>query len=75
MMTLGIITMLSEMRGKYGVAGAVAASLALSNALVSPRISRLVDAYGQSRVLIPTTIVAVAALVGLVIAARLDAPT
>lgn len=74
MMTLGIVTMLSEMRGKYGLAGAVAASLALSNALISPRISRLVDSYGQSRVLIPTTIAAVACLMGLVLAARLDAP-
>ncbi|ENM5731698.1 MFS transporter [Vibrio mimicus] len=48
---IGIITMLSQLRGSYGLAGAVAATFVLTYALLSPQISRLVDRYGQGRVL------------------------
>ena len=43
--------MLSQTHGEYWLAGAVAATFALANALISPQISRLVDRYGQARVL------------------------
>ncbi|MFL1407378.1 MFS transporter [Marinobacter sp. M1N3S26] len=48
---IGIITMLSQLRGSYGLAGAVAATFVLTYALMSPQVSRLVDRHGQSRVL------------------------
>lgn len=48
---IGIITMLSQIRGSYGLAGAVAATFVLTYALMSPQISRLVDRHGQRRVL------------------------
>lgn len=48
---IGIITMLSQIRGSYGLAGAVAATFVLTYALMSPQISRLVDRYGQRRIL------------------------
>ncbi|EEW05521.1 MFS transporter [Vibrio mimicus] len=48
---IGIITMLSQLRGSYGLAGAVAATFVLTYALLSPQISRLVDRHGQGRVL------------------------
>lgn len=48
---IGLITMLSQLRGSYALAGAVSATFVLTYALVSPQISRLVDRYGQSRVL------------------------
>ncbi|WP_375055154.1 MFS transporter [Zobellella sp. DQSA1] len=48
---IGIITMLSQLRGSYGLAGAVAATFVLTYALMSPQISRLVDRHGQGRVL------------------------
>ncbi|EST14416.1 major Facilitator Superfamily protein [Pseudomonas putida S610] len=48
---IGIITMLSQITGSYGLAGAVAATFVLTYALMSPQISRLVDRYGQRRVL------------------------
>lgn len=74
MVTLGIVTMLSQARGEYWLAGGVAAAFALANALIAPQVSRLVDRYGQSRVLIPTTLATLAALAGLMLATRLQAP-
>jgi len=74
MVTIGIVTMLSQILGRYGTAGAVAATFAVTNALVSPRVSRFVDRYGQARVLVPTTAVAVGALLGLCTNAYLRGP-
>lgn len=51
MIGIGIITMLSQLRGSYALAGAVSASFVLTYALVSPQVSRWVDRRGQSRVL------------------------
>ena len=48
---IGLITMLSQQRGAYTLAGMVSACFALSIAILAPRISALVDRYGQSRVL------------------------
>ncbi|PWK68174.1 MFS transporter [Aminobacter sp. AP02] len=74
MITLGIVTMLSETHGEYWLAGAVAATFAFANALIAPQVSRLVDRYGQRRILIPGTIVAVSALSGLMLATHYSAP-
>jgi MFS family permease len=74
MVTIGIVAMLSQTTGRYGLAGAVAATFAVTNAVVSPRISRLVDRHGQSRVLIPATIVSVAAFLALCLNTRLAGP-
>ena len=74
MVTIGIVTMLSQARGEYWLAGVVAATVALSNALIAPQISRLVDRHGQSKVLIPATLATIVALIGLMLATRLNAP-
>lgn len=74
MNTLGIVTMLSQLRGDYWIAGAVSAAFALCNALIAPQISRLVDRFGQARVIVPASAVSIIGLTGLMIAARLDAP-
>lgn len=74
MMTLGIVTMLSQSHGEYWLAGAVAAVFAMSNALIAPQISRLVDRKGQARVLVPAMLVTVVAMTGLLLATRFKAP-
>ncbi len=74
MVTLGIVTMLSERRGDYGVAGAVAATFALASALITPQVSRLVDRYGQRRVLMPAAGAGALALGGLMLATRAGGP-
>ncbi|MFC9329356.1 MFS transporter [Kitasatospora sp. NPDC057015] len=71
---IGIVTMLAQLRGSYGVAGAVAATLALAAAAAGPEVSRLVDRYGQRRVALPATALAVAATTGLLLCARFGAP-
>lgn len=74
MITLGIVTMLSQTHGTYWLAGAVSATFALANALIAPQISRLVDRYGQRRVLPMATMITVASLSALMLSARYDAP-
>ncbi|MCZ4071915.1 MFS transporter [Agrobacterium sp. LMR679] len=68
MAPIGIVAMLSQTHGEYWLAGAVSATFALTNAALSPQISRLVDRKGQSKVLIPATIVSVIAFAALIIA-------
>jgi MFS family permease len=72
MAPIGIVAMLSQTRGEYWVAGAVSATFALTNALVSPQISRMVDRFGQSSVIAPTTIVSVVAFIVLIAGSNQD---
>jgi len=74
MAPIGIVAMLSQTHGEYWLAGAVAAAFALSNAFVAPQISRLVDRLGQTRIVVPTTIVTVLAFAMLIAAANQDWP-
>lgn len=69
MVGIGVLTMITELGGSYGLAGALTGTIALSAAAVGPQVSRLVDQYGQRRVLRPATLVAAAAVTGLLIAA------
>ncbi|MCY9514344.1 MFS transporter [Paenibacillus apiarius] len=74
MMGIGIVTMLSQLRGEYWLAGAVAATFALASALMAPQISRMVDRLGQSRVLLPATGISVVSIVCLLLCTRYQAP-
>ncbi|MEU1011989.1 MFS transporter [Streptomyces sp. NPDC005890] len=74
MMGIGVVTMVSQLTGRYGLAGALSAAMALSAAAVGPQISRLVDRHGQRRVLRPATLVALVAAAGLLLAAHLRWP-
>ncbi|WP_190127312.1 MFS transporter [Streptomyces mashuensis] len=62
MVGIGIVTMISELTGRYGLAGALAATLAVSQAVLGPQVSRLVDQYGQRRVMRPATVMSGLAL-------------
>ncbi|OSZ42912.1 ABC transporter permease [Alcaligenes faecalis] len=74
MIGIGIITMLSQLRGSYALAGAVSASFVLAYALVSPQVSRWVDRRGQSRVLPLATAISVLGLLLLLGATWWQAP-
>ncbi len=50
MVALGIVLMVSELRGSYALAGIVAAAYTISSALLNPLGSRAVDRWGQMRV-------------------------
>lgn len=70
MAPIGIVTMLAQTHGEYWLAGAVAATFTLANAIAAPQISRFVDRLGQSRLLTPTTAVSVLAFVLMIMATR-----
>ncbi|WP_406113384.1 MFS transporter [Streptomyces sp. NBC_01014] len=74
MLGIGVVTMISQLTGRYGLAGALSATLALSAAAIGPQISRLVDRHGQRRVLRPATLVSAAAVAGLLICAQQELP-
>lgn len=59
---IGIITLLSQQRGGYALAGALSATFVLTYALLSPQISRYVDRYGQRRVLPAATAISITGL-------------
>lgn len=74
MLGIGIVTMVSQVTGRYGLAGALSATLALAASVLGPQIARRVDRYGQSRVLRPVTACAVLAVAGLLVCVRAGAP-
>ena len=74
MAPIGIVTMMAQSGSGYWLSGAVAATFTLTNAVAAPQISRLVDRYGQSRLLVPATTVAVIAFTLLMLATRFDWP-
>ncbi|MFG3348584.1 MFS transporter [Streptomyces sp. NPDC048018] len=74
MMGIGIVTMISQVTGRYGLAGALSATLAMSAAAIGPQISRLVDRHGQRRVLRPATLVSLVAGAGLLFCVQFEAP-
>ncbi|MFE7861357.1 MFS transporter [Streptomyces sp. NPDC057403] len=74
MMGIGVVTMISQISGRYGLAGALSATIALAAAAIGPQISRLVDQYGQRRVLRPATLVALASAAGLLLAVSFGGP-
>jgi MFS family permease len=71
---IGVVTMVSQLTGRYRLAGALSATMAMSVALLGPQVSRFVDRYGQRRGLRPATLISVAALAGLLLCAQQGAP-
>ena len=74
MMGIGVVTMVSQLTGRYGLAGALSATIALSAAVAGPQVSRLVDRHGQRRVLRPATLLSLAAAALLLVAAHFAWP-
>ncbi|CAM5694203.1 MFS transporter [Streptomyces purpurascens] len=74
MMGIGVVTMVSQLTGRYGLAGALSATIALAAAVAGPQVSRLVDQYGQRRVLRPATLLSLTAAAVLLFAAHYGWP-
>ncbi|MFF6998370.1 MFS transporter [Streptomyces sp. NPDC008313] len=74
MMGIGVVTMISQITGRYGLAGALSATIALAAAAIGPQVSRLVDRHGQRRVLRPATLASLTAAAGLLLAAHFAWP-
>ena len=71
---LAIILYLREERGSFAVAGVVAGALAAGSGIGAPVQGRLVDAFGQRRVLVPLGFVHAAALGAIVAGTEAGAP-
>ncbi len=71
---LAIVLYLRAERGSFAVAGVVAGALAAGSGVGAPVQGRLVDSFGQRRVLVPLGIVHAAALGALVATADAGAP-
>jgi MFS family permease len=74
MIGIGIITMLVQQTGLYWLAGSVAGTFSLANALIGPQVSKLVDQRGQSRVLPFVTAFSIGMLLALILAVYMRAP-
>jgi MFS family permease len=70
MAPIGIVAMLSQTHGEYWLAGAVSATFAFTNAVLSPQLSRYIDRLGQTKVATPTTTLAAIAFFVLMAAAN-----
>jgi MFS family permease len=72
---LALILYLRHATGSFAVAGVVAGGLAAGSGVGAPVQGRLVDSFGQRRVLVPLAFVHATALGGVVAFAELGAPT
>jgi MFS family permease len=67
MTSLGIVWLVHGSSGSYAAAGTVTGGFAVSEALAGPQVARLIDRFGQTRML-PITLLVHAASVALLIA-------
>lgn len=71
---LGLVLIVSARTGHYGFAGFLAGVYVVGNGVGNPVLSRLVDRYGQSRLLLPASAVHLAATVLLGVLIQVHAP-
>ncbi|MFF8727164.1 MFS transporter [Streptomyces sp. NPDC015171] len=73
MTSLGIVWLVHDQTGTFAAAGQVSGGFAVTDALVAPQLARLVDRFGQTRVLPPTLLAHALAVAVLVSLAAADA--
>jgi len=74
MVAISIVLMVTSLYDSYALAGRVSAVYAVSQALCAPQLAKLVDWFGQSRVMRKSLAVALTALVVLAVAGWQRAP-
>ncbi|MEV3992896.1 MFS transporter [Streptomyces sp. NPDC049837] len=74
MFSVSAVIMIAGAYGSYALAGAVTATGLAATALVAPFTARLVDRYGQARVAVPATVVAVLGSLALLLCVHHHAP-
>lgn len=72
---LAIVLFVRGETGSFAIAGAVSGAFALGAGIGAPVAGRLIDRFGQARVLVPLALLHAAALVGLVGSTAAGAPT
>jgi MFS family permease len=71
---IGLVLLISTRTGHYAFAGLLSGVYVLSNGVGNPVLARLVDRFGQSRMLLPCSAVHVAGAVAIIALARAHAP-
>lgn len=71
---LGLVLLISTRTGHYGFAGLLAGTYVYANGLGSPILARLVDRYGQSRVLLPASAAHMAGVAAICVLAETKSP-
>lgn len=66
MVGLGIVLFVSALEGSFGLAGLLTATYALSSAFVTPWTARLIDRWGQARILVVLVTIHVVALLSFI---------
>lgn len=74
MAPLGILLLVQDVRGAYAVAGLVTGAFALGSAAGTPIWGRMMDRYGQVRVLMPTSLGSASFLVAVAVATVAGTP-
>lgn len=75
MLTLGIVLYITALTDSYVLAGAMSAAFSLAQAFIGPLGARLMDRFGQGRVLWILATIQVGALIGFVVAAGAAIPS
>jgi MFS family permease len=71
---IGLVLLISTRTGHYTFAGLLSGVYVLSNGVGNPVLARLVDRYGQSRMLLPCSAVHVAGVLSIIVLAQAHAP-
>ncbi|WP_432923967.1 MFS transporter [Microbispora sp. CA-135349] len=74
MLGIGVILLISAVTGSYATAGAVSAAVSLAFAVAAPLSGRLVDRFGQARVLVPFVLLHAVSITALMLCAHAGAP-
>jgi MFS family permease len=74
MYPIGLVLLISVRTGHYTFAGLLSGVYVFANGIGNPVLGRLVDKYGQSRALLPTTALHVAGVITIVALAEASAP-
>ncbi|GHC44932.1 MFS transporter [Streptomyces flavofungini] len=74
MFSVSAVIMIAGARDSYALAGAVTATGLAATAVVAPWTARMVDRYGQARVAVPATVLAVLGSLSLLLCVRFGAP-
>ncbi|MFE1230333.1 MFS transporter [Streptomyces sp. NPDC058745] len=74
MFGVSAVIMIAGAYGSYALAGAVTGTGLAATAVVAPWTARLVDRYGQARVAVPATALAVLGWLALLLCVRFEAP-
>ncbi|WP_406494602.1 MFS transporter [Streptomyces sp. NBC_00846] len=74
MFSVSAVIMIAGSRGSYALAGAVTATGLAATAVVAPWTARLVDRYGQARIAVPATAIAMLGSLALLLCVHYGAP-